>query len=115
MVQLFTDLIELQSRRKEELWLASFDIEKCYDTLPWWGLFGMMDAAGIQQSLVACFADFCKRLRRRFRYGQREGAPWQAANGAAKGCPASPDELNILLEPFHRWARAQGLGCTLLV
>ncbi len=68
---------------------------KCYETLPWRGLFGMMAAAGILQSVVACFADFCKRLRRRFSYGQLEGAPWQAANGAAQSCPACPDELNI--------------------
>ena len=60
--------------------------------------------------LVACFEAFYCSLTRRFRYGQREGAPWQATNGLAQGCPASPDLLNILLEPFHRWALAAGLG-----
>jgi hypothetical protein len=32
------------------------------------------------------------------------------ANGLAQGCPASPDLLNILFEPFHRWAGAQRVG-----
>ena len=31
-------------------------------------------------------------------------------NEAAQGDPASLDLLNLLLEPFHRWARAEGLG-----
>ena len=26
------------------------------------------------------------------------------------GCPVAPDQLNIILEPFHRWKAAQGLG-----
>ena len=39
-----------------------------------------------------------------------DGEPWQAANGLPQGCPASPDLLNILLEPFHRWAVAVGHG-----
>ena len=26
------------------------------------------------------------------------------------GCPASPDLMNILFEPFHRWAAAQNKG-----
>ena len=32
------------------------------------------------------------------------------ANGLAQGCPASPDLMNILFEPFHRWAAAQSKG-----
>ena len=28
------------------------------------------------------------------------------------GCPAAPDKLNILMEPFHRWAAAQELEGT---
>ena len=31
-------------------------------------------------------------------------------NSLMQGCPAAPDQLNMLLEPFHRWALAQGLG-----
>ncbi len=36
------------------------------------------------------------------------------ANGIAQGCPASPDLLNILFEPFHRWAGSQGVGVKVL-
>ena len=32
------------------------------------------------------------------------------ANGLAQGCPASPDLMSILFEPFHRWAAAQHKG-----
>ena len=110
VVQLLSDLMAMQARQGAQLWLASFDIEKRYDTLPWWALFGVMGHAGIRPSVVACFADFSCRIRRRFRYGQQEGTPWQACNGAAQGCPASPDELSILMEPFHRWARSCALG-----
>ena len=57
-----------------------------------------------------CFEGFYRQARRRFRYGSVDGSLWQAANGLAQGCPASPDLLNILLEAFHRWAAHQELG-----
>ena len=110
LVQLLDDLIGWRSKHKMELWLASFDVEKCYDTLPCWALFGMMRQCGMPLQVVQCFEDFHRRLRRRFRYGQVDGELWQACNGAPQGDPASPDLLNLLLEPFHRWARAEGLG-----
>ena len=109
-MQLLDDLIGWRSKHKMELWLASFDVEKCYDTLPCWALFGMMRQCGMPLQVVQCFEDFHRRLRRRFRYGQVDGELWQACNGAPQGDPASPDLLNLLLEPFHRWARAEGLG-----
>ena len=56
------------------------------------------------------FESFYKSLRWRFRIGQVDGAGWHATNGLAQGCPASPDLLNILLEPFHRWPIAAGHG-----
>jgi ribonuclease HI len=59
---------------------------------------------------VRCFEVYYRDLRRRFRYGQVDGSAWQAANSLMQGCPASPDELNLLLEPFHRWALAAGFG-----
>jgi hypothetical protein len=110
LAQVLSDLMVLQKRRRAALWLASFDIEKCYDSLPWWAVFGVMRKAGIDPKLVRCFAAFYLALQRRFRYGQQDGKPWQAANGLAQGCPASPDLLNILFEPFHRWALAAGHG-----
>ena len=110
VVQLLQDLIALQRERGEELWLASFDIKKCYDMLPWWALFGVARRAGVREEVVRAFEAFYHQLRRYFRYGQVDGEPWQATNGAAQGCPASPDLLNLLLEAFHRWARAAGLG-----
>ena len=102
VVQLLSDIIALQRRRHAPLWLASFDIEKCYDMLPWWALFRTLLRAGVSSQVVAVFKSFYQGLRRRFRYGQLEGGVWQAANGLAQGCPASPDLLNILFEVFHR-------------
>ena len=110
MVQLLNDLIVLQRRRGGELFLASFDLRKAYDTIPWWAVFGVMRRAGIAAAVVECFEDYARRLRRRFRYGAVDGGGWWASNGLPQGCPASPDELNLLLEAFHRWARAQGFG-----
>ena len=110
MVQLLTDLIAVQQRRKAELFFASFDLWKAYDTIPWWAVFGVMRRTGVAAEVVDCFEDYARRLRRQFRYGAVDGECWQAANGLPQGCPASPDELNFLLEAFHRWARARGLG-----
>ena len=110
LAQLLDDLILLQRRRGHELWLASFDVEKAFDSLPWWAVFRTMERAGIAAEIVACFAAFYRDLRRRFRYGAVDGAMWNATNGLAQGCPGSPDLLNILLEAFHRWASAAGLG-----
>ena len=110
VAQLLSDLIILQRKRRAQLWLASFDIEKCFDSLPWWAVFNILRRAGVRPEVVNCFAAFYRDLRRRFRYGQVDGAVWAARNGLAQGCPASPDLLNILFEPFHRWAAAQHLG-----
>ena len=83
LVQLLSDVIALQRRRQTPLWLVSFDIEKCYDMLPWWALFGTLLCDGAPPYLVAVFQSFYVGLRRRFRYGQAEGGLWQAANGLA--------------------------------
>ena len=110
MVQLLTDIIALQRRRGEELFLASFDLRKAYDTIPWWAVFGVMRLAEVAAAVVDCFEDYASRLRCGFRYGAVDGGCWWASNGLPQGCPASPDELNLLMEAFHRWARARGLG-----
>jgi hypothetical protein len=34
--QVLADLIEVRRSEKLELWLASFDVAKCFDSLPWW-------------------------------------------------------------------------------
>ena len=36
------------------------------------------------------------------------------ANRLAQGCPAIADLLNILYEPFHRWAASHGVGVPVL-
>jgi ribonuclease HI len=110
VAQLVTDVAEWQRMRGKPVWMVSFDVAKCYDTIPWWAVFGVMEAAGMSQRVVATFRDFYTRLRRRFRYGVLDGGVWQATNGLAQGCPASPDLLNLLYEGFHRWARAKGYG-----
>ena len=76
VAQILTDLMVLQKRRRQQLWLASFDVEKCYDSLPWWAVFGVMRQAGVGEHLVRCFETFYRQLRRRFRYGQVEGEAW---------------------------------------
>lgn len=108
--QVLADIIRLHQGRKAELWLASFDLAKCFDSLPWWAVFRILRLTGVRRAVVDAFRDFYRRVRRRFRYGSVEGQEWFAANGLAQGCPASPDLLNILMEAFHRWALAEGLG-----
>jgi hypothetical protein len=110
VAQLLSDIIVMRRRQKAELWLVSFDIEKCYDSIPWWALFGMMRRSGVAQAIIRAFESFYRDLRRHFRYGQVAGKSWQAANSLMQGCPAALDLLNMLLEPFHRWAVGQGLG-----
>jgi len=34
LAQLLSDLMVLQQRRGQALWLASFDVEKCFPSLP---------------------------------------------------------------------------------
>ena len=86
----------MQQRRRQALWLASFDVEKCFPPLPWWAVFGVLDAVGVDSDTVACFGSFYSQLRQRFRFGQVDGSEWSTTNGLAQG--------------FHRWAAAQGLG-----
>ena len=113
LAQLLNDAILLQRRRKKPLWLVKFDVAKCFPSLPWWALFGIMEEAGIPTGLVQCFRSFYAHLRQRFRYGHVDGAEWLMANGLAQGCPASPDLLNLMFEPFHHWAGAQHVGVEL--
>ena len=108
--QVVADLLSRQRQRRAELWLVSFDLAKCFDSLPWWAVFRMLRAVGVEEKVVACFSAFYRDVRRRFRYGAVLGEAWCAANGLAQGCPASPDLLNLLFEPFHRWAAAERLG-----
>ena len=73
LAQLLSDIIILQRRRGAELWLASFDVEKAFDSLPWWAVFGVLRHAGVAPQIVDCFASFYRDLRRRFRYGSVDG------------------------------------------
>ena len=115
LAQLLNDLILLRRRQHQELWLASFDIQKCFDSLPWWALFGVLRHAGVREPVVRCFEAFYQGLRRRFRYGHVQGEVWHATNGLAQGCPASPDLLNMLFEPFHSWLQPKTLDWTPLL
>ena len=86
MAQLLSDVIAICKRTKKELWLVSFDIEKAYDTIPWWALFKLMRQAGIASTVVNVFEYFSKNLQRCFRYGEVDGIWWQAANSLMQGC-----------------------------
>ena len=66
-MQLLTDLIELQRRRKQPLWLLSFDVAKSFPTLPWWTTFGFLGRTGASSRVVNCFRSFYEHLRQRFR------------------------------------------------
>jgi len=46
--------------------------------------------------------------------GNSDGLSVSMANVLTHRCPASPDLLNIIFEPFHRWAGAQGVEVELL-
>ena len=100
----------LQRRRGQSLWLISFDVEKCIPTLPWWAIFGVMKRPMVPPHIIAFFRSFYDALRQKFRSGQVDGSDWSMANGLAQGFPAIPDLLNLLFEPFHLLAAAQGVG-----
>ena len=68
--QLLSDIIELQRRQKRSLWLVSFDVEKCFPSLPWWAIFGVLERAGVPCYIVRYFRCLYSQLRHHFRYGQ---------------------------------------------
>ena len=100
VAQILSDLIALRRRQGRHLWLASFDIEKCFDSLPWWGLFRVLQHAGVDIKVVKAFSAYYKDLRRRFRYGQVDGEVWHAANGMAQGCQQALTSSIFSLKPF---------------
>ena len=68
------------------------------------GFVRCFGARGFDAQIVQCLRSFYRQLRRRCRYKQMDGSEWFMASGLAQGCP---DLMNILFEPFHRWAAAQ--------
>ncbi len=84
------------------MWLASFDIAKCYPSLPSWVVFGNLEHLAVPAATVRAVRTFYTVLRARFRYSQVEGAEWSMANGLAQWCLASLDLLNIVFEGFHQ-------------
>ena len=84
LAQLLSDCIELQKRRGEPLWLISFDVKQCFPSLPWWGLFGVLERAGIAPRLVRCFHSFYSQLQLHFRYDQVDGSEWTMAKVLAE-------------------------------
>ena len=58
LAQLLQDLIWLQKRLGQPLWLLSFDLEKCFPSLPWWGLFGVLTRVGVADCTVRCLRSF---------------------------------------------------------
>ena len=114
LAQLLSDVVAMRRRQGKAIWLVSFDVKKCYDSIPWWALFGVLERSGVSRRVRRAFERFYEKLRRRFRYGMVDGEPWKGTNGMAQGCPAAPDMLNILFEPFQRWAAAQGRGVVLV-
>ena len=62
------------------------------------GLFGVLARVGVDPRTACCLRNLYRQLRRQFQQAQMDG------------CPASTDLMNILFEPFHRWAVAQKKG-----
>ena len=85
LAQLLQDLILLQQRRVQELWLVSFELEKWFPSLPWWGLFGVLARVGVDAQIVQCLRSFYRQLRHRFRYGQVDGSEWFMAEWLGTG------------------------------
>lgn len=113
MAQIISDVIQWRTANGKEIWVAKLDFRKCYDSVPWWAIWGTMNASGIDPRVIRAFKNFYSQLRRVFRFGSFDGDPWGASNGLAQGCPAAPEKLNLLLEPFHRWAMEEKLGLNL--
>ena len=78
-------------RCKRPLFLVSFDLEKCFASLPWWA-FGNWSTRAPPHRLppphIVCrFRTFYARCRQRFRLGsQVVWEEWQAQDGLAQGC-----------------------------
>ena len=61
--------------------------------------------------LAVCrLCNFCRQLRHQYRCGQVDGSEWFMPNEWLKGAPPARNLMNILFEPFHRWAAAQKKG-----
>ena len=56
--QVVADVIHMQRSRRAATWLASFDVAKCFDSLPWWAVFRLLKAAGVADNVVDTFAAF---------------------------------------------------------
>jgi hypothetical protein len=69
-IQLLINLIRMQKQRQAPLRLASFDMEKCYDSVPWWAIFGVLRLADVGERIVSCFEALYRLLQHRFRYWQ---------------------------------------------
>jgi hypothetical protein len=110
VAQLLLDLIHLHKQRWQALWLASFDVERCYHSITWWAIFGLLNWVGVPEGVDAMVCKFLSVPSHRFRFGQVDREPWRTANGLLQDCPASPDPLNLLLEYFHHWGVAAGPG-----
>jgi len=77
VAQLLSDVIVLQQRRNQGLFLVSFDVEKCFATLPWWAVFGSLERAGAVRCFRAYYMD-CVSGSGWVRWTAKSGA-WKTA------------------------------------
>ena len=70
----------------------------------------LLARVGLMRRLFGVFAVFIGSSGIDFDMGRWMARSGLWPSGWAQGCPASPDLMNILFEPFHRWAAAQNKG-----
>jgi len=98
--------------------LVSFDVAKCFDSLPWDVMFDVAEAEGMDKHMLGVARYMYRTSTRRFWYAAGEGEEFTARNGIAQGCPLSPEFLKGLMEVFRRYVVAKFpgyAGCAITV
>ena len=73
--QEMADLIKHSVQGGSELWLASFDVLKCFDSLPCWAVFSSLRHVGAPTATLHCFETFYVSVTQRFCYDSMDGSP----------------------------------------
>ena len=66
LAQFLSDVVASRTLDGKEVWFAKFDIHKCYDSIPWWALWGVMSEAGMPRKTVRAFRRFYEGLQTPF-------------------------------------------------
>ena len=86
VAQALVDAMALQQQAGQHLWLASFDIAKCYDSMAWWAAMGLLEEAGLPQRKSRPLRSFYASLQRRFQCVWTPPMGWRKAARPPRTC-----------------------------